>query len=158
MCVACDLGHPEACANAAPDQLRCARCGRFIGEDCLEGHDGPNFGSHLPSRTATPASTMRMGPRMQRRTRRESLLTIRKPSDEQGHVHAPRMGPLRMLRRTRMGRRTTARVPRLRRHRIPMALLNGRLALWPGGPFKGQEHPDYVRQIARLAFDDQENR
>jgi len=22
----------------------CARCGRFIGEDCLEGHDGTFFG------------------------------------------------------------------------------------------------------------------
>lgn len=29
---------------ATTEQLRCARCGRFIGEDCLEGHDGSFYG------------------------------------------------------------------------------------------------------------------
>ena len=26
------------------EQLRCERCKRFVGEDCLEGHDGTVFG------------------------------------------------------------------------------------------------------------------
>lgn len=39
MCVACDLGHPEACANQAPPPMHCGRCGRFVGEDALEGID-----------------------------------------------------------------------------------------------------------------------
>lgn len=28
------------------EQMRCERCKAFIGEDCLEGHDGTFFGSH----------------------------------------------------------------------------------------------------------------
>jgi hypothetical protein len=28
------------------EQLRCERCGRFIGEDCLEGWDGGFFGDY----------------------------------------------------------------------------------------------------------------
>lgn len=26
--------------------MRCARCGRFIGEECVEGHDGTFYGGH----------------------------------------------------------------------------------------------------------------
>lgn len=47
MCVACDLGHPEACANREPPGLRCERCGRFISPDtCLGGWDGGLMGDY----------------------------------------------------------------------------------------------------------------
>lgn len=54
MCVACDLGHPEACTNAEPSWMRCARCGCFIGEDCLEGWSGGVFGDYNGSYYCAP--------------------------------------------------------------------------------------------------------
>jgi hypothetical protein len=37
-----DLG--QSVCRAETTKMRCVRCGRFIGEDCLEGHDGTFFG------------------------------------------------------------------------------------------------------------------